>query len=48
VQRSFDGRKPSSGPTTRSMAMKIQEDWNFATVEKLSYTCSKCHKPSVE
>ena len=26
-----DGRRPSSGPTTRSMARKIQEDWNSAT-----------------
>jgi len=29
--RVCDGRRPSSDPTTRSMARKIQEDWDSAT-----------------
>jgi len=27
----IDGRRPNSRPTTRSMARKIQEDWDSAT-----------------
>jgi len=26
-----DGRRPSSGPTTRSMTREIQDDWDSAT-----------------